>query len=255
MTKKILITLTLIASSFGVITAQDTDEKKIEYAVGLDFGTTYLWRGYDVFQAAANSGSVFNWAPAIFPTVTLTPKDSGFSFNVWSSFALSERSASESGLEGADEIDLTAAYAIEDKSGTFSAAFVAYIYPSTSALPTYPELILSYTAPIVLSPTFGVASALGSAGTNSEYAFFKISHDIELGNLSISPALLLGAWLYNGKSSSTMGHLDLTVPVGYQITESVEAHLAIIGSYRLAGYDENGSDFILVAVLGASGSF
>ena len=66
----------------------------------VDTMSRYVWRGFDLF--APNNG-------AFQPSATYTFGDSGFSANLWTSFALGDRAT----YRYDDEIDLTLAYAFK----------------------------------------------------------------------------------------------------------------------------------------------
>jgi hypothetical protein len=63
-----------------------------------------VWRGFDLLP---------DNRPAIQPGVTFEFADSGFSLDLWGSFALADRAV----LQDADEIDVTLAYAFEPAPG------------------------------------------------------------------------------------------------------------------------------------------
>lgn len=261
MTKKIfLLACAFAMTSVGVFAQEPPSDKKLSYNIALDFGSTYLWRGFDTFEGKSTntSSSVFNFAPSLFPSITVSSAD-GLSFNIWGSRALVARTAAEGALDTYDEIDLTGSYSVSDKTGSFTASAIAYLFPSTIttpavALPSFGELLFSYTAPWdVLNPTIGLAGDFG--GINSEYGFLSVGHDFEFGIVSFSPKLFFGYWIANGDSSQNKSHLDLLLPFGFKVSDAFEFHAGLTGSYRISGYNTNYSAFILVMNLGASFSF
>jgi hypothetical protein len=70
----------------------------------VDFVSRYVWRGFDL---------LYNNKPAVQPSLDVEFGDSGFSLNVWSSFALANREE----FKSADEIDLTLTYAFKVPEG------------------------------------------------------------------------------------------------------------------------------------------
>lgn len=68
----------------------------------LDLTSRYIWRGFDMLP---------DNHPAFQPSLTYFFKNSGFSLNIWGSFALSDRNI----FRYVDEVDLTLAY--DFKSG------------------------------------------------------------------------------------------------------------------------------------------
>ena len=73
-------------------------------SVQVDLVSRYVWRGFDLLPD--NQG-------AIQPSFTLDLGKSGFSLNVWSSFALAQRGT----FKYSDEIDVTLAYAMPMPEG------------------------------------------------------------------------------------------------------------------------------------------
>ena len=65
-----------------------------ELTFQLDFASRYIWRGFDVFSPDK---------PAIQSSITWDVVNSGFSINVWGSFALADRDRLDS-VNGKNEI-------------------------------------------------------------------------------------------------------------------------------------------------------
>ncbi len=85
-------------------------------AVQVDLVSRYIWRGFDLLPD--------NHA-AIQSSLTIDLGKSGFSLNVWSSFALAQRGV----FKYSDEIDLTLEYAFKMAEGwELSAGFIHYGY-------------------------------------------------------------------------------------------------------------------------------
>ena len=82
----------------------------------VDLVSRYIWRGFDLLPD--------NHA-AIQSSLTIDLGKSGFSLNVWSSFALAQRGV----FKYSDEIDLTLEYAFKVAEGwELSAGFIHYGY-------------------------------------------------------------------------------------------------------------------------------
>lgn len=78
----------------GAVYAQGDDERRLGVDLDATFVSKYMWRGYDVLEDD----------PAFQPSVNFDLFQTGFSVNVWGSFAL------ESGWEDLDELDYSIAY-------------------------------------------------------------------------------------------------------------------------------------------------
>lgn len=82
----------------------------------VDLVSRYIWRGFDLLPE--------NHA-AIQPSLTIDFGESGFSLNVWSSFAMAHRDV----FKRCDEIDVTIAYAFKVAEGwELTAGFTNYCY-------------------------------------------------------------------------------------------------------------------------------
>jgi len=105
MKKKIILTISLIVPM--VIFAD------WEFEIGLN--SRYIWRGFDLLP---------DNNPALQPSITYNFGQSGFSLNLWGSFALKERSF----YREADEIDLTLNYDFDLKKLIISVGLIHYGY-------------------------------------------------------------------------------------------------------------------------------
>ncbi len=73
--------------------------KSKDLSFSVDFTSRYIWRGWDIL----------NSNPAVQPSVTYNFGDTGFSINLWGSFALKERDI----YKYSDELDLTLSYTFQ----------------------------------------------------------------------------------------------------------------------------------------------
>jgi hypothetical protein len=82
----------------------------------IDLVSRYIWRGFDLLPDSH---------AAIQPSITVDFGESGFSLNIWSSFALVQREL----LKYSDEIDVTLSYAFKVPEGwELAAGFTNYGY-------------------------------------------------------------------------------------------------------------------------------
>lgn len=86
------------------------------FSYQVDFTSRFIFRGIDILS---------NNNPAIQPSITYTFGESGFSLNVWGSFALSERGR----CKYLDEIDLTLSYVFKTpEKYSLEVGFINYGY-------------------------------------------------------------------------------------------------------------------------------
>lgn len=113
----------LVCLLAGAAFAQDYWEERF---LGIDLDATvvskYMWRGYDILDDRA----------AFQPSINFDLFQTGFSLNVWGSFALS------SGFEDLDELDYSLAYATtffeeEAYALDFAVTYIYYDFPNTTS--------------------------------------------------------------------------------------------------------------------------
>ncbi len=100
----------------------DFKDRTLAVEVDASYVSKYIWRGYDVLDDDA----------AFQPSINLDLFETGFSLNVWGSFAL------EAGHENLDELDYTLAFAHtffeeENYAIDFSMAYIYYDFPNTDS--------------------------------------------------------------------------------------------------------------------------
>lgn len=182
---------------------------------GADLVTDYVFRGQDIFEPAysktspAKTPSSFHMSPAIQPYLTLYGP-AGFSFGMWSSWALTDRKANTStgfaGLGTLDEIDYTLGWSWSNKMGDFGAGLVSYTNTNSGGSFGSEEMYLTYTAPIALSPTFSryvVPTPSGSIGGGSAYTSVSVGGGDKL------------TWKVNVGQTTALN--DVTATVGYPV--------------------------------------
>ncbi len=231
--------LTMILVAFIASTnvfAQET-ESGPSIDVAVDVASNYIWRGFDLYEskyaADESDPGAFLTVPSIMPSLTVYTPIEGLWLNVWGGFAATDREYGSDGLGAGladlDEVDYTVGYDFENAAGAWSMAYIIFSYPSVGG--TYEELLFSYTADVVLSPTIGTAVST-SSGTDTEYAFFGVSHSIEAGSISIEPSVTFGYWHFNGAKNSNFSHIDIAVPIGYSVSDSVSIGLTPLAVIR-----------------------
>ncbi len=179
-----------------------------QFELGADVMSKYIWRGFDLYD---------DDNPALQPSLTYTFGESGFSVNLWGSFALGERSM----YKDYDEIDLTLDYAFSlSDQVEMSVGFIQYGYyfggkdvyqeSTTQELYVSAGLPEAFLAPIL---TVFYDVNLGSG----LYVLLEASHSFPL-----SATLGLGLYAglgYNGKQFiDESGLSDLTIGASLPIS-------------------------------------
>ncbi|HKI98899.1 MAG TPA: hypothetical protein VKB51_10535 [bacterium] len=185
---------------------------------GADLVSNYVWRGNDLyvskFAKDNKQPAAFNVAPALQPSITFYGPG-GLSFNMWGSFALTDRkpdtATSFAGLEQLDEIDYTLGWDWSNKMGGFSAGLVTYTLTAMPSLSATKEVYVSYAPAILpsISPKFthyvsvdAVSPSAGGYG-GSTYDLLSIGGGDKLTwSLSIGKTVTLN---------------DITASVGYPV--------------------------------------
>ena len=218
--------------------------------VGVDFMSTYIWRG----QILAD-------APVWQPSATL-----GYDFgeygalkaNVWSSFKLtSRRDGSPVKGMGNQEVDYTVSYAKSFDALDLEFGHIWYTFPNSHNEGNTEELFatVAYNNEFV-TPTFGVYwDYRDNDDRGLFYGNLALAHEFEVvENLTVTPSLSLGlgsdAYTYAMGGERRTAFLDQTVGVSasYAVTESLSVGAQINYTWivdnesRGADYMGNGKD-------------
>lgn len=205
---------------------------------GLDIYTgvtsSYFFRGANLHSPATvddeGNDEAFPVAPALQSGITIYAPIEGLYFDIWTSFALTDRET-DAALYQVDEIDYTVGYDFENKAGAFGIKFINYALPNVSG-PEYTDLLLSYTAPVLLSPTFVIANDLVHGAT---YLEFGISHELALSEeLSFAPGVLYGYTFESGSPYyGSGGYVQLNLPLSFAATEDLGIDFTVFSIYNL----------------------
>lgn len=217
MKKLLLVTLALAACSLRA------EEAAPAYSVTTDF--TYTSRYF--FRGVKNQDSAFQ------PSVTFTKGD--FSAGIWSSQALSDRSAQ---WAQGKEYDFFGGYtfALEGKA-TVTLGGTYYYYPS--ARPSLSEAEKSYEGSIVLAAPVGPLS-----GKLSVFHDFKFDSNTLQADLGYSMPISNGSFdvgVYYGYNDVGDGDADLPGTAGYTykyygVDASVSVKLSEKATVKLGGH-------------------
>ncbi|MCE1188708.1 MAG: hypothetical protein LWX56_06150 [Ignavibacteria bacterium] len=109
----------LLGMCAGTMFAQEEAkaEKPYSFSSGLDFVSSYNWRGQDLGKS-----------PAIQPYAAVSAY--GFEFGTWGSYAFNSEALNDAGVKVPfTEIDLNLKYKLTTHSGTFAIEAVDFFYP------------------------------------------------------------------------------------------------------------------------------
>lgn len=213
----------------------------MDYSVAIV--SDYVFRGVDVFSSAyakkEEDESAFNLAPAVQPSVSFNSA-SGFWFNFWGSFAVTDREEDEAkgfeGLAALDEVDTTIGYDWSNRLGSFSFGLINYalIHPSVQGEPgaNIQEMFFKWGLPVMedLGPT--LSHYVDSFTANTYTA-------ISAGG---GEALSWGVNLGYGSKGGDQGIQDLTATIAYDLGGglAVNGNAAYRPTPRLHGYTSDG---------------
>lgn len=205
---------------------------------GLDIYTgvtsSYFFRGAHLHNAATvdkkGVDTEFPVAPALQSGITVYAPLEGLYFDIWTSFAMTDRETDKK-LQNADEIDYTVGYDFENKAGSFGIKFINYALPNVAGA-EYTDLMMTYTAPILLAPSLAIANDLVHGAT---YLEFGISHEIAFSEeLSFAPGLLYGYTFTSGSPYyGNGGYVQLNLPLSYAATDDLGIDFTVFGIYNL----------------------
>lgn len=117
--KYLLIFVLFLFTGIFEVNAEETKDsaKAFSLTTGVDFVSSYYWRGQEVDRA-----------PGIQPCITLDAYN--FEAYAWGSYSLMEQAFDDNGQKVPySEIDLSLKYSFKTESGTFSPTIVDYFYP------------------------------------------------------------------------------------------------------------------------------
>lgn len=182
--------------------------EKVEVTFSNSFVSKYIWRGYDIL----------NDDPAYQPSLDFSFGDSGFSANIWGSFAL------KSGAEDLDELDYSLTYGRALSDGLDGAlGYVYYDYPNVSSSGDINEFwaSLSFTG-VFLAPTLSSYYDFPQEGGGPENGWY---HSLSLGYDLAVPgfeeqviSLGAGLWYNDGASGAESGISHGTFDVSTEFT-------------------------------------
>ena len=196
--------------------AQESEERQLGVDLDATFVSKYLWRGYDAFDGD----------PAFQPSVNFDLFQTGFSLNVWGSFALS------SGSEDLDELDYTLAWGrslFEDEvyAIDFSANYIYYDFPNANSEDVdYQEVGVGVSmpnfapvGPSCLVPSYYAGYEWSAYSGGPEEAWFHI--------FGLGFDLLISALLPDQEEQALSFSADLTYNDGAFGSDSCWSHTTV----------------------------
>ena len=200
--------------------SQDSDDDGWGVGINVNFVSTYVFRGDDLFTDwRVEDDRLLNFPMAIQPDLTFYTPIEGLYFNIWASVAFASRDDSaegeEDGLARADEIDYSIMYETERGIGSFTFGVLAYTYLyDDGKTPSDFEVHFSYSPSAEWIPGIGgdllsglylsiystIVTANNDGGLDSgEYFQFGYGYEYEIiENISTFVDLSIGVGVYDG---------------------------------------------------------
>ncbi len=124
----VLVTVMMLFGMSGVIQAVETEYGEIGIDVDVTWVSKYIWRGFDRLDDKA----------AFQPSINLDLFDTGFSFNVWSSFAGASKNGGRTSTVNAEEWRYTLTYANSLFDGesyvtNYAVSWIYYDFPDMAS--------------------------------------------------------------------------------------------------------------------------
>ncbi len=239
-------TVTILAVLLGLAVsgpsyAQGTN---ISVEASVDALSGYIWRGGVL---GADDKAV------VQPRLTFGFGDSGFSLNIWGSFFVQSRTATE----GADELDFTADYSgtVSEESGVgFSIGYIQYTFPNGGSGAEHSEEVYGgLSLDHALSPSITIYYDFGLI--DDYYVAAGVGPEFPLGDADNAPVLGISASVGIGGDSygGSAGFQDVTLgaSVGFA-TDSVSISPYIGVAFARDGVKTDDSVFWLGVSFGFS---
>lgn len=225
--------IAVMVSLTGFFSTPVLAEDVLEY--GIDVSTNYVFRGFDMYEGAADANSksraAFSLMPSLQPTVTFSGP-AGFSLNLWGAFAATNRGALKGNLKALDELDITLSKSWENKIGSVEAGYVVYtlldVEAVTGGAGALEEVFFSWGMPWAksISPTL-------------KY-YVDTTSSISYLNLGISGGESL-TWGAAAGFVRSAGMQDYTANVGYKLSDSMSLTLNLVNRVNLENVDLDGA--------------
>lgn len=174
--------------------------------------TNYVWRGFDVLSGG----------PAIQPSITYSVEETGFSANMWGSWAITKRQ--DGSIRNLDELDLTVAYTKNIGDYSLNAGYIYYGFPSMDGYPD--ELSTNSEAnigvsfdKIPFSPSVNAFLALNDKSWDGLYVSVGAGHSIPTSAANLNLSLSIGYTdqsLVTNLTDAGLSDMNLSLDTGFE---------------------------------------
>ncbi len=208
---------------------EESAQTSIEFGLGADFVSRYVWRGTD-----------FGDSPNIQPYISISY--SGFELGTWASYPMSASASPD------NELDLYLGYSHETNSGDFGAALTDYYFPNagvnfsnwkSNGVGAHTlELALTYTAPSVLPLTILTAYNVHNDPDKSLYVELSYPAKVSEFDINIFLAGAKGNSGWYGVATNKFEIINLGFSSSKEVSLSENFSFTVNGSYIMNPYNK-----------------
>lgn len=226
--KKLLSpTLFLLLLPSALLAQQDVRQSP-SLTMGVNFSSTFFWRGIDRNASLyAQEKSLF-FSPVIQPELTIFTPLRGLYFDLFATFPLHDRKKT---TKVNDQLNFALIYDFHNRTGFWLFSYTLYSHFTTGK--NFGEFLLSYQLPVSIVEVKASLAGLHSFKESSGSFYANASLGRTIAKL-FTPTLLLGWHVLPQGREKSWGHLDLILPFDFFLAKNkVNIKLNSIISYRI----------------------
>lgn len=226
------IFLLFMQTSIWAETAKETKKTnssvKRSVSLGVNFSSTFYWRGEDRNVAMYNEERKLNFAPVLQPELTVFTPLRGLYFDLFGTFPLRGREERE--LKKNDQLDFSVIYDFANRIGFWSVSYA--LYANFYGGKNFGEIAFSYRLPFQIVNFAATQYALHSFDGSSGSLYSEVSLGKTVAQLFV-PTLLLG-WHTMPVGTASWGHVDLILEFYFDLgtNKNIQLKFNTVTSYR-----------------------
>lgn len=211
----------------STLLAQQDVRPSPSLTMGVNFSSTFFWRGIDRNASLyAQEKSLF-FSPVIQPELTVFTPLRGLYFDLFATFPLRDRKKI---TKTNDQLNFALVYDFHNRTGFWLFSYTLYSHFTTGK--NFGEFLLSYQLPVSMVEVKASLAGLHSFKESSGSFYADVSLGRSIAKF-FTPTLLLGWHMLPQGRKKSWGHVDLILPFDFYLAKNkVNIKLNSIISYR-----------------------